>query len=549
VNAAQRPPGLRLRITPTAGPPFEHECSAASLVLGRSRKADVAISDQFLSRLHARLFLEEDSWFIEDLGSHNPTLVNDRPLVGRARLAVGDVLRMGGTLVRLEMEAEEAASAVVYRSAVDLAAAIDAAPGPVGDPALRRLAGRLKLLNEVHRALAGPIGLQELLELVLDSAFTHLGPEEAAIFLKQPSGELYRAASRRLPEAPGDFLWSRSLVHEVTEKKLAALVHDAGADARFAQAHSILDSGVRSLVAAPLLDAEGCLGMIALNSRAERRSFAEDDLELLVSLASAAALRIRNLALADEAARHLLMERDLELAREIQMAMLPRQLPSRPELELAALLHPARAVGGDLYDFMAEERRLWLLLGDVSGKGFPSALLMAVTRTLFGALVRRESAPEAVFSAMNRELSRNNESGMFVTAFGGCLDLQSGELRFVNAGHNRPYLLRADGSLRRVDEAAGMALGVLPDVEYQSGRLQLKRGETLYLYTDGVTEALAPNGAQFSESRLESCLRALAGFPAARLVEASVAAVREFAATAPQSDDIAVMALRYLGAP
>lgn len=544
---AQRPPALRLRITPTAGPPFEHQCSTASLVLGRSRKADVAISDQFLSRLHARLFLEGDDWFIEDLGSHNPTLVNDRPLAGRARLGAGDVLKMGGTFVRLEMQAEEAGSAVVYRSAVELAAAIDAAPGPAGDPALRRLAGRLKLLNEVHRALAGPIGLQALLELVLDSAFTHLRPEEAAIFLSRPSGELYRAASRRLPDAPGDFLWSRSLIHEVTEKRLAALVHDAGADERFAQAQSILDSGVRSLVAAPLLDAEGCLGMIALNSRAERRSFAEDDLELLVSLASAAALRIRNLALAEEAARHRLVERDLELAREIQMAMLPRELPNRPELELAAVVHPARAVGGDLYDFLDEGQRLWLLLGDVSGKGFPSALTMAVTKTLFGALVRRETAPEAVFSTMNRELCRNNESGMFVTAFGGCLDLRSGELRFVNAGHNRPYLLATDGSLRRVDEAAGMALGVLPDVEYPSGRLQLKRGEALYLYTDGVTEALAPDGTQFSESRLESCLQGLCAAPARRLVEASVAAVREFAATAPQSDDIAVMALRYLG--
>jgi hypothetical protein len=158
----------------------------------------------------------------------------------------------------------------------------------VGDQALRRLAGRLKLLNEVHRALAGPIGLQALLELVLDSAFTHLGPEEAAIFLKQPSGELYRAATRRLPGTPGDFLWSRSLVHEVTEKKLAALVHDAGADARFAQAHSILDSGVRSLVAAPLLDSEGCLGMIALNSGPSTDSPRGPG---AAGLASAAALR------------------------------------------------------------------------------------------------------------------------------------------------------------------------------------------------------------------------------------------------------------------
>jgi phosphoserine phosphatase RsbU/P len=533
------------------GPPFDHECSAASLTLGRSRQADVAISDQFVSRLHARIFLDGDDWFVEELGPHNPTLLNNQPLAGRARVRGGDVLRMGETLVRLEMEGEGPASQVVYRSAVDLAAAAEEIPGPeaVGDQALRRLAGRLKLLNEVHRALAGPISLEALLDLLLDRAFAHLGPEEAAIFLKQPSGELYRAASRRLPGTPEEFLWSRSLMHEVTEKKLATLVHDAIADERFAQAHSIQAFGVRCLLAAPLLDAEGCLGMIALNSRAQHRSFSEEDLELLVSLASAAALRIRNLAFAEEAARHRLVERDLELAREIQMAMLPREFPSRPEFELAALLHPARAVGGDLYDFLSDERRLWVLLGDVSGKGFPSALLMAVTKTLFGALVRRETAPEVVFSAMNRELCRDNESGMFVTAFGGCLDLASGELSFVNAGHNRPYLLGTDGSLRRVDEAASIALGVVPDVEYRSGRLCLQRGEALYLYTDGVTEALAPDGAQFSEGRLESCLRALSGSPAARLVEASVTAVREFAATAPQSDDIAVMALRYLGAP
>ena len=533
------------------GPPFDHECSTVSLTLGRSRQADVAISDQFVSRLHARIFLDGDDWFVEELGPHNPTLLNNQRLAGRVRVRGGDVLRMGETLVRLEMEGEVPASQVVYRSAMDLAAAAEEIPGQeaVGDQALRRLAGRLKLLNEVHRALAGPISLEALLDLLLERAFAHLGPEEAAIFLKQPSGELYRAASRRLPGTPGEFLWSRSLMHEVTEKKLATLVHDASADERFAQAHSIQAYGVRCLLAAPLLDAEGCLGMIALNSRAEHRSFSEEDLELLVSLASAAALRIRNLAFAEEAARHRLVERDLELAREIQMAMLPREFPNRPEFELAALLHPARAVGGDLYDFVAEEQRLWLLLGDVSGKGVPSALLMAVTKTLFGALVRRETAPEAVFSAMNRELCRENESGMFVTAFGGCLDLASGELSFVNAGHNRPYLLGADGSLRRVDEAAGMALGVLPDVEYRSGRLRLKRWEALFLYTDGVTEALAPDGEQFSEGRLESCLRGLAGALAARLVKASVAAVREFAATAPQSDDIAVMALRYLGAP
>lgn len=228
------------------------------------------------------------------------------------------------------------------------------------------------------------------------------------------------------------------------------------------------------------------------------------------------------------------------------MAMLSREFPRRPEFDLAATLKSARAVGGDLYDFYADDKRLWLLVGDVSGKGFPAALLMAVTKTLFRGLVQVEAAPSAVLTAMNRELSRDNESGMFVTAFAACLDLASGEVAFSNAGHNRPYVLGTAGPPRRVGEAAGTALGVVPGYEYPAGRLRLAAGEGLYVYTDGVTEASAGDRAQFSETRLEACLTGLAGASAQRIVEASLEAVRAFSGETPQSDDIAILAVRYL---
>src|SRR4029450_7363597 len=150
-------------------------------------------------------------------------------------------------------------------------------------------------------------------------------------------------------------------------------------DERFASAESIVLSGVRSIVAAPLLDAEGSLGMIVLTSHAHVRRFSEDDLELLVSLASAVTLRIRTLAFAEQAARHRLLEREIDLAREIQMSMLPATFPVRAEFALFAALRPARSVGGDLYDFLEGEDHVWFFVGDVSGKGFPAALHMAVT--------------------------------------------------------------------------------------------------------------------------------------------------------------------------
>lgn len=528
------------------GAPFGHECPGPALVLGRSRTADLTILDQYLSRLHAKFFAEGDDWLIEDMGSHNPTLLNDRPLSGPTRVHAGDVLRLGATRVTVEAGPIKTETHGIFRSAVMMAPEREAQDPQGGEAALRRLTGRLKLVNEVHRALAGPISLEALLELILESAFTHLKPEEGAVFLKTSTGELYRAASRRLPGIEGDFLYSKSLVREVSEKRMAALVDDASADERFMGADSIEISGVRSLVAAPLLDAaEGCLGMIVLNSRLHVKRFSEEDLELLVSLASAAALRVRNLTLAEEAAKHLLLDKELDLARDVQMSMLPREFPMRPEFELAATLKSAKAVGGDLYDFLADERRLWLLIGDVSGKGFPAALLMAVTKTLFRALVLVEASPAAVLTAMNRELSRDNDSGMFVTAFAACLELASGELAFSNAGHNRPYVLK-DGSTLRVEEAAGTALGVVPGGSYAAGNMRLQPGDVLYLYTDGVTEALEPGREQYSEARLEARLGTVGGLSAQRIVEASLTAVQDFSGKAPQSDDIAIMAVRYL---
>lgn len=538
---------LQLRVEPPSGAAFGHECAGPSLVLGRSRKADLTILDQYLSRLHARFFAQGDEWLIEDLGSHNPTLLNDRPLSGATPVRPGDVLRLGATRIAIQAAPRPVNPTGLFVPAATLGPEQEQATLPGGAAELQRLAGRLKLVNEVHRALAGPISLEALLELILDSAFEHLKPEEGVILLRAPSGELFRAASRRLEGLEGDFLYSKSLVREVVEKRMAALVDDASADARFAGSESIMFAGVRSLAAAPLLDAaEGCLGMIVLNSRLHVKRFSPEDLDLLVSLASAAALRIRNLTLAQEAARHLVLDKELALAREVQMAMLSREFPRRPEFELAAALKSARAVGGDLYDFHADDKRLWLLVGDVSGKGFPAALLMAVTKTLFRGLVQVESSPSAVLTAMNRELSRDNESGMFVTAFAACLDLASGEVAFSNAGHNRPYVLGTAGPPRRVGEAAGTALGVVPGYEYPAGRLRLFAGEGLYVYTDGVTEAFAGDRAQFSETRLEACLTGLAGASAQRIVEASLEAVRAFSGETPQSDDIAILAVRYL---
>jgi sigma-B regulation protein RsbU (phosphoserine phosphatase) len=543
---------LHLLLEPRDGEPFRHEVNADAVVIGRSSKADLVLADRFLSRMHARLFRKDDSWYVEDLGSRNTTFINDRPLGQPTVVRPGDVIRLAESRLIVEDPKKPLASGDglvggvdenLPRSAILRSATLFLTPErevarTQGEAV--QLAGRLRVLNEVHRALAAPITLEGLLDLVLDRAFAHLRPEEGAIFLRGPDGSLRRAASRQAPGETGEPLFSRRLVQEVVEKGVAALVADASLDERFNASESIVISGVRSLVAAPMLDSEGCVGMIALGAK-RRGPFGEADMELLVALASAAALRLRNLALSEETARRRLLDRELELAHDIQMGMLPRAFPQRPEIEVAGALQPARSVGGDLYDVEAEGDRVWLLIGDVSGKGVGAALFMAVTKTLFRAI--------AAMTRVNRELARDNDRAMFVTAFAARLDVATGELEYVNAGHNPTYRLAAGSGVAPapLGGAVHPALGAVDGYEYQAGVVRLRPGDLLLMYTDGVVEARNAAGEEFNALRLESYLAGCGSAGADAVVRGLLGKVEDFAGDTPQYDDVTALALRWRG--
>jgi serine phosphatase RsbU (regulator of sigma subunit) len=539
---------LRLRLEPREGDAFHHDLDGESVVLGRSSRADVVIADRFLSRQHARLVRRDGSWFLEDLGSRNTTFLNERPVLQPEPIRPGDVIRLAESRVVVEdpragpsgdgLAGGELPGHAILREATLLLAPDRTAAEP------SRALSRLRVLNEVHRALAAPISLPALLDLVLDSAFAHLAPEQGAVFLRRPDGSFERAASRRGAGVRGDLVFSRRLAQEVTDKGVAALVTDVGADRRFAASESLLESRVRSLIAAPLLDHEGCLGMVALHRLS---AFSEEDLELLAALAAAAAMRIRNIALAEETARRRLLDRELELAHDIQVALVPRVFPSPAGADVAGALRPARSVGGDLYDVVAEDGRLWLLIGDVSGKGIGAALFMAVTRTLFRAIAPGAPSVAAAVARVNDELARDNERAMFVTAFAARLDLATGAVEFVNAGHHPPYRLTPAGAVEPVSGRVEPALGAVEGHAYSAGSLRLIPGDALLLYTDGVVEARSGKEEEFGEGRLGEYLAACGEEPAAAIVDGLVERVFSFAGDEPQYDDVTVLAVRYRG--
>jgi serine phosphatase RsbU (regulator of sigma subunit) len=548
---------IELLVQPRDGEPFRHEVRGEAVVLGRSSKADVVVADRYLSRQHARIFQREGGWFLEDLGSRNTTFLNERPLAGAAPVRPGDVIRLAESRIVVTEPGAEAPPAMgdgltgaadeglpastIFRPA----SALIAGPAATGEDS--GVAARLRVLNEVHRALAAPITLAALLDLILDRAFAHLQPEEGAVFLRDAQGVLTRAAMRRAPGVTGEPLYSRALAREVTEKGVAALVMDASLDQRFAMAESIMASGMRSLLAAPLLDSEGCLGMIVLSSKGRLYPFQEADLELLAALAAAAAMRIRNIELAEETARRRLLDRELDLAHDIQMAMLPRSFPHLESIDVNAVLRPARTVGGDLYDVIAERGRVWLLVGDVSGKGVGAALFMAVTKTLFRAIAPGAASIAEVVARVSSELARDNERAMFVTAFVARLDLQSGELEYINAGHSPTYRIGAGGALLMLAGPVDPPLGAVDEHAFRSSRQRLSAGDALLLYTDGIVEAHSAAGDEFQTARLEQYLAGCGGVTAARLVQGLLQQLDEFVGDTPQYDDVTVLALRWLG--
>lgn len=246
------------------------------------------------------------------------------------------------------------------------------------------------------------------------------------------------------------------------------------------------------------------------------------------------------------------IESELRVARDIQMQMVPkvfREDPPWPEYDLYASVTPAKEVGGDLYDFFPlGPRHLFFAVGDVSDKGVPAALFMAMTKTLLKGLARVDQPPSDLLSRVNWQISSENDALMFCTLVCGVLDTHTGIVTFANAGHNPPLHLRADGSAEWVRLPSGLALGIDGAAEFEVQAQQMGPGDTLVLYTDGVTEAMSTSHAQFREQGLQDTAKAAAGSAPEALVGAIASAVTVFAGGEPQSDDITVLALRYNGA-
>jgi sigma-B regulation protein RsbU (phosphoserine phosphatase) len=243
------------------------------------------------------------------------------------------------------------------------------------------------------------------------------------------------------------------------------------------------------------------------------------------------------------------LKTDLAVAGEIQQAILPRIFPPFPEneheLDLAATMIPAKDVGGDFYDFFRiDDDHIGLVIADVSGKGVPAAIFMAVSRTLIRTIALQGFEPGVCLTKSNELLSKESIDSMFVTVFYAIYDIRTGELAYCNGGHNAPYILKANGSVEMMPLSTNCMVGAIDDWQFQSAKAQLGVGDTLVLYTDGVNEAFNVDFQEYGEERMEQLLRQQSGKDCRSLIDAQMNDVKAYAGDAPQSDDITIMALK-----
>jgi serine phosphatase RsbU (regulator of sigma subunit) len=551
-----------LELVRGSSPGTRYDLDGEKAVIGRSADCEVPVDTPAVSRRHAAIIHEADGFYLEDLKSRNGTLLNEKPISDRTLLKDGDsflicdqefrfysgdgtglmdpLRNLGDTRAELFDDSAPGSSRASVMASFDVSGK-SASWGLSAKPEVK-----LAALMEISNNLAQTLSISDILPKILDSLFK--------IFTQADRGFIVMRTKDNGPLAPvavksrraGDeerMRISRTIVEEAMKSKTAFLSADAATDERFGMAQSIADFSIRSLVCAPMISSDGeAIGVIQIDTLNQRARFTDEDLEVLASVASQAAVAIDNAKMHEQVVAQRALQRDMELARQMQRTLLPSKPPQVPGYFFFDYYQAARQVGGDYFDYVQlPGARYAVIVGDVAGKGVPAALMMARLSADVRFSLASEPDPAKAIQQINEGFAHHDWSDRFVTMIAAVLNPSTNELTMVNAGHMAPFLRRRGGAVEEIgDEAAGLPLGVAPGFEYESYTQVLEPGDVLTLFTDGFSEAMNANRELYGLERLKAQISSPVT-DVAEFGEHILEDVRDFVDGVDQSDDMCLV--------
>jgi len=417
--------------------------------------------------------------------------------------------------------------------------------------AAQRLIG-LRLVHDTAHDLAAELDMDRLLARILQAAMRAVEGAAGSLLLLDPARQELEFAVVR--KGMGSALQGQrmsvdqGLAGWVVRHNQPAIVNDIHNDARyFGQIAAGSDLEVKSLLCAPLVTRGQVLGALEIVNKVHVDYFDDDDLDLLTSFAAQAAIAIARARLYQQELEQQRLEKELAVARQIQLDMLPKCCPEVPGWDFAVYYRPARLVGGDFYDFFelpGEPGRWGLVIADVADKGVPAALFMALSRTMIRTSALAGRSPVAALLCANQLILSDSRPDLFLTAFYAEVDTRSGRLTYANAGHHRPLWRRFATHEIHELAALGIVLGALETIDLEERSIVVMPGDAILFYTDGVTDAMDGAGRLFGAERLRQVVATHATADAQQLLSAVVQAVHDFSSAAPQSDDLTLFVVK-----
>ena len=530
-----------------------HELDDDTIVIGRSLECRVILEGASISRKHAQITRVGTNFFVQDLESRRGTSLNGRPVKDATKLHEGDTITIcDHSLVfhsKAPGEATQSSCDVQVMGDLEtntvIMSTLDASPGLVQPEA--NAEAKLRAVVEIARSFHRTLKVNDLLPKVLDSLF-HIFPQAARGFIlveDEAKGELVPRAVKSRTESDEALAMSQTVINEALEKRQGILSADALSDDQFKHSQSISDLGIRSIMCVPLLSqGDRPIGVVQLHTEHGGRRFTASDLDVLVSVAITTAMALENASLHENQVAQERMQRELQLARDVQRRFLPASQPVVDSYSFFSHYDAAYSVGGDYYGFIdLPDEHLAISLGDVSGKGMAAAMMMARLSSDVRFSMISSTDPAEAMQSINLSLGEAEIEDKFITLLLMVLDRESHELSIANAGHLYPLLRRVDGSVEEIGaDSAGFPLNVSPDpyYRYKVATLSMEPGSILVAYTDGVTETRNDAGDLYGLERLLEIVREAPPDTSA-IGEAILEDVSRFGEESPQKDDLTLV--------